>query len=120
LRKLIADLVLLEPAHSRDARSSIEELLREKNLSPQTIAFRTVVDALHVLEYLALVMTKDELRKRVDELRARNGALIDEAIELAKILAVALPEEEVERNLVQKLLDSLDIRIRGLFEFTKR
>jgi putative DNA methylase len=120
VEKANSDLVLLEPAHSRDARGSIEELLREKNLSPQTIAFRTAVDALHVLEYLALVMTKDELRKRVDELRARNGALIDEAIELAKILAAALPEEEVERSLAQRLLDSLGIGVGGLFEFARR
>jgi len=114
------DLTLLEPAHSRDARGSIEELLSEKNLSPQTTTFRTAVDALHVLEHLALVMTKDELRKRVEELRARNGALIDEAIELAKILAVALPEEEVERSLAQRLLDSLGIGVGGLFGFAKR
>jgi len=114
------DLTLLEPAYGRDARTSIEELLREKNLSPQSTMFRTAVDALHVLEYLVLVMTKDELRKRVDELRARNGALIDEAIELAKILAVALPEEEVERNLAQRLLDSLGIGVGGLFEFARR
>jgi hypothetical protein len=65
-------------------------------------------------------MTKDELRKRVDELRARNGALIDEAIELAKILAAALPEEEVERSLAQRLLDSLGIGVGGLFEFARR
>jgi putative DNA methylase len=114
------DLMLLEPAHSRDARGSIEELLREKNLSPQTTMFRTAVDVLHVLEYLALAITMDELRKRVEELRARNGALIDEAIELAKILALALPEEEVERTLAQKLLEALDIRVGGLFEFTRR
>jgi len=121
VEKADGDLTLLEPAYSKDARGSIEELLREKNLSPQTtIAFRTAVDALHVLEYLALVVTKDELRKRVDELRARNGALIDEAIELAKILAVALPEEEVERSLAQRLLDSLGIGVGGLFEFARR
>jgi adenine-specific DNA methylase len=110
----------LEPAHSRDARGSIEELLREKNLSQQTTTFRTAADALHVLEYLALVMTKDELRKRVDELRARNGVLIDEAIELTKILALALPEEEVEKGLAQKFLEALDVRVGGLFEYTRR
>jgi len=114
------DLMLLEPAHSRDARGSIEELLSEKNLSPQTTTFRTDVDALHVLEYLALAITKDELRKRVEELRARNGTLIDEAIELAKILALALPEEEVERTLAQRLLEALDIRVGGLFDYSKR
>jgi hypothetical protein len=41
--------------------------------------------------------------------------MIDEAIGLAKILAIALPNEEVERNLAQKLLDSLGVG--GLFEF---
>jgi putative DNA methylase len=114
------DLTLLEPVHGMDVGSSIEELLREKNLSPQTASFRSAVDALHVLEYLALVMTRDELRRRVDELRTRNGALIDEAIELAKILALALPKEDVERSLAEKLLEALDMRVGGLFDYSKR
>jgi len=109
------DLTLLEPAHGRNARNSIEELLREKGLNPQATTFRTAVDVLHVLEYLALVLKSDELKRRVDELRTRNGTMIDEAIGLAKILAIALPNEEVERNLAQKLLDSLGVG--GLFEF---
>jgi len=109
------DLTLLEPAHGRNARNSIEELLREKGLNPQATTFRTAVDVLHVLEYLALVLKSDELKRRVDELRTRNGAMIDEAIGLAKILAIALPNGEVERNLAQKLLDSLGVG--GLFEF---
>jgi len=110
------DLILLEPAHSRNARTSIEELLREKGLNPQATTFRTAVDVLHVLEYLALVLKSDELKRRVDELKTRNGAMIDEAIDLAKILVTALPNEEVERNLAQKLLDPLGVG--GLFEFT--
>jgi putative DNA methylase len=110
------DLTLLEPAHSRNARNSIEELLRDKGLNPQATTFRTAVDVLHVLEYLALVLKSDELKRRVDELKTRNGAMIDEAIDLAKILVTALPNEEVERNLAQKLLDPLGVG--GLFEFT--
>jgi putative DNA methylase len=109
------DLTLLEPAHGRNTRNSIEELLREKGLNPQATTFRTAVDVLHVLEYLALVLKSDELKRRVDELRTRNGAMINEAIDLAKILATVLPNEEVERNLAQKLLDSLGVG--GLFEF---
>ena len=110
-----SDLTLLEPAHSRDPRTSIEELLREKGLNPQATTFRTAVDVLHVLEYLALVLKSDELKRRVDEFRTRSGAMVDEAIGLAKILATVLPNEEVERNLAQKLLDSLGVG--GLFEF---
>ena len=111
------DLVLMEPAHMRDARTSIEELLRERNLNPQVSVFRSTVDTLHVLEYLALIMRGSEFKRRVDELRNRNVVLVDEAIDLAKVLATALPEDDVERGLAQSLLDSLGIRS-GLFKFT--
>jgi Adenine-specific DNA methylase containing a Zn-ribbon len=114
------DVVLMEPEQIGDIRMSIEELLREKNLNPTATVFRTSIDALHVLEYLALILISDEFRRRVDELRARNAGLIEEAIEVAKILVAALPEEEVERRLTQRLLDSLGIKIGGLFEFARR
>ena len=114
------DLVLLEPEQARDIRTSIEGLLREKNIDPTITLFRTAIDALHVLEYLAITMSSDELRRRVDEFRARNAGLIDEAIEITKILVLALPEEEVERRLAQSLLDALGIRVGGLFEFSRR
>jgi putative DNA methylase len=117
IEKADGDLTLLEPAHSRDARTSIEELLREKGLNPQATMFRTAVDVLHVLEYLALVLKSDELKRRVEELRTRSGAMVDEAIGLAKILATALPIEEVEGKLAKDLLDSLGVG--GLFEFAK-
>jgi hypothetical protein len=35
------DLTLLEPAHGRNARNSIEELLREKGLNPQATTLST-------------------------------------------------------------------------------
>jgi len=111
------DLVLLEPVHSRDARGSVEELLSEKEVSPQATAFRTPVDALHVLEYLTQAIKSEELRKRVDELRASNGAVIDEAIDLAKILADALPEDDVEKEPAQRLLEDLGIGGNGLSKF---
>jgi len=111
------DLTLLEPAQSRDRRTSIEELLREKGLNPQATTFRTAVDVLHVLEYLALVLKSDELKRRVDELRTRSGAMVDEAIGLAKILAKVLSPEEVERKLARTLVDSLGVG--DIYEFAK-
>jgi putative DNA methylase len=117
IEKADGDLTLLEPAHSRNARTSIEELLREKGLNPQATTFRTAVDVLHFLEYLALVLKSDELKRRVEELRTRSGAMVDEAIGLAKILAKVLPREEVEGNLTQNLLDSLGVG--GINEFAK-
>jgi len=117
IEKADGDLTLLEPAHSRNARTSIEELLREKGLNPQATTFRTAVDVLHVLEYLALVLKSDELKRRVDELRTRSDAMVDEAIGLAKILAKVLSPEEVEGYLTQKLLDSLGVG--DIYEFAK-
>jgi putative DNA methylase len=118
IEKADGDLTLLEPAQSRDRRISIEELLREKGLNPQATTFRTAVDVLHVLEYLALVLKSDELKRRVDELRTRSGAMVDEAIGLAKILAAVLSPEEVEGKLAKDLLDSLGVG--GIYEFAKR
>jgi len=117
IEKADGDLTLLEPAHSRNARTSIEELLREKGLNPQATTFRTAVDVLHVLEYLALVLKSDELKRRVDELRTRSGAMVDEAIGLAKILAKVLSPEEVEGKLARTLVDSLGVG--GINEFAK-
>jgi putative DNA methylase len=114
IEKADGDLTLLEPGQSRDRRTSIEELLREKGLNPQATTFRTAVDVLHVLEYLALVLKSDELKRRVDELRTRSGAMVDETIGLAKILVKVLSPEEVEGYLAQKLLESL-----GVDEFAK-
>ncbi len=117
IEKADGDLTLLEPAHSRNARTSIEELLREKGLNPQATTFRTAVDVLHVLEYLALVLKSDELKRRVDELRTRSGTMVDEAIGLAKILAKVLSPEEVEGKLARTLVDSLGVG--GIYEFAK-
>jgi len=117
IEKADGDLTLLEPAQSRDRRTSIEELLREKGLNPQATTFRTAVDVLHVLEYLALVLKSDELKRRVDELRTRSGTMVDEAIGLAKILAKVLSPEEVEGNLARTLVDSLGVG--GIHEFAK-
>jgi len=89
-------------------------------LNPQVTMFGSAVDVLHVLEYLALIMRSDELKKRVDELKSRNAALVSEAIDLAKVLATTLPEEDIEMNLARRILDSLGIRIGSLFEFTGR
>jgi len=117
IEKADGDLTLLEPAQSRDPRTSIEELLREKGLNPQATTFRTAVDVLHVLEYLALVLKSDELKRRVDELRTRSGTMVDEAIGLAKILAKVLSPEEVEGKLARTLVDSLGVG--GIYEFAK-
>jgi len=114
------DLVLLEPQSLRDARTAIEELLRERGLNPQATTFNAAVDVLHVLESLALVMRREELRRRVDELRSGNPVLVGEALDLARVLATTLSENDVERGLVLRVLEALDIRVGGLLEHTGR
>jgi len=118
--KVDGELVLLEPPYSRDVRASIEEVLREKNLDTIRATFRTPVDALHVLEYLALTLKSDEFKSRFSELRARSSGTIDEAVEITKILAAALPEEDVEKSLTHKLLEALNVKPGGLLNFTQR
>jgi len=119
--KVDDEWVLLEPVFSRDIRASIEEVLREKNVNPQVSSFRSPIDVLHVLEYLAITEKSDVFKKRVEEIKSKSGLLVDEAIAVMRVFKEALPEEDVERRLAEKVIESFRAYTgTGLTMFTRK
>ncbi len=116
--------VLLEPRSTKPRE--FEAFLRRKNLDPLLPRATTSIDVLHLLEYYALTMGRDQFRDKLDKLRKKIRAdFIDEAIGIAKILAHVLSEDEPERQAITRILEYLGIDIppskpkhRSLLEFT--
>jgi len=98
-------LVLVEPASSE--RSRLAELLDVRGVGLTNPNIRCVVDALHYTEYLAIACSRDEFRRRLDELKGTYPSYIEEALSLAKILAGVLPDEDVEKGLCEKIMEHL-------------
>ncbi len=97
---------LMEPV-SAD-RYKLEELLeaRKIGVSNET-KIKCTVDALHVLEYYALIYPADEYKRRIEDLRDKNPLEVNEAFSLAKILAKVLPDEDPEKQLCERILSPL-------------
>ncbi|MEM1878061.1 MAG: hypothetical protein QW669_04250, partial [Desulfurococcaceae archaeon] len=74
------------------------------------------VDLLHLLEYYAITLPKEEFRRRVEDIRGRAPMLFDEAVNLVKILAQGLVDEDPEKELVRKVMEGLEIRTPGTLE----
>jgi len=107
------ELELLEPEPDslteQSIRRALENLLHEKNLDPSKPEnFRTAVDALHYLELKAIQLTSDQFRKLFEDLRSRN-LRFSEAIDLAKVLHVALPDNDPEKVGCKRILQHLNM-----------
>ncbi|MDK6028880.1 DUF1156 domain-containing protein [Ignisphaera sp. 4213-co] len=98
---------LIEPEQSTDFVKSIEGVLMDKGLSASNPNIRCSIDALHILEYLASSLKRDQFRKRFDELRTRYPQHVEEAVALAKVLLGTLPENDVEYKAARALLEAL-------------
>ncbi|MEM4911138.1 MAG: DUF1156 domain-containing protein [Nanopusillaceae archaeon] len=109
--------VLLEPKWGvRDLRESIEDVLNAKYVNPRAPIVRTAVDLLHLLEYYAITLPKEEFRSRVEDIRGRVPMLFDEAVNLVRILAQGLIDEDPEKELARKVMEGLEIRTSGTLE----
>ncbi|MEM4003603.1 MAG: DUF1156 domain-containing protein, partial [Ignisphaera sp.] len=114
-------ITLLEPLHVEDPRRAVEATLIDRGLTPSAPSIRSSIDALHILEYLAISMPKDMFVKHYSELRSRSPQHVEEAIALAKILYSVLPENDSERKAVDTLLNSLgEAPQRGLLIYSKK
>jgi putative DNA methylase len=98
-------LVLVEPPSTEP--SKLAELLEARGVGYMNPNIRCVVDALHYTEYLAITSSRQEFRRRLDELKASYPSFVEEALSLAKILAKVLPEEDVEKKLCEKIVEHL-------------
>jgi len=109
--------ILLEPRWGvRSAREAIEDALSARDLKPRTPTLSTAIDVLHMLEYYAITLPRDEFRKRADDVKRRAPMLFDEAVNLAKILAQGLPSEDLERELAKQVVEALGIGAPGPLE----
>jgi putative DNA methylase len=109
-------LVLVEPPSAEP--SKLAELLEARGVGYMNPNMRCVVDALHYTEYLAVTCSRQEFRRRLDELKASYPSFVEEALSLAKILAKVLPEEDVEKKLCEKIVEHLSPVEEKLSEYT--
>jgi putative DNA methylase len=108
---------LLEPRWGmRSLRDSIEDTLTARNLNPREPSIATAIDTLHLLEYYAVTMPKEEFKRRADEIRGKVPALFDEAVALIRILASGLPAEDPERELTKQVMEGLGISTPGTLD----
>lgn len=102
--------VLLEPRWgSRSPRDAIGDALTVRGLSPRGPRTSTAVDVLHLLEFYATTLPKEEFKRKADELRGKGPGLFDEALALAKVLASSLPVEDPERELAKQVVEVLGL-----------
>jgi putative DNA methylase len=115
-------LILLEPRWGvRSLREAVEDALTVRNLDPRKLNVVTAIDVLHLLEYYAVTLPREEFRRKVDEVRGKVPALFDEATALARILASGLPAEDPERELAKQVLDALGATAPGALDsFVRR
>lgn len=99
-------LILVEPASTE--RSKLAELLEARGVGISEPKIRCAVDALHVLEYYAITYSRDEFKRKLDELKARYPAQVIEALSMARIMARVLPDTDVEKGLCNRVVGYLE------------
>ncbi|MEM1827660.1 MAG: DUF1156 domain-containing protein, partial [Desulfurococcaceae archaeon] len=96
-------LILLEPPSAE--KTKIAELLEAKGVgTSEEPNVRCTVDALHILEYYAITYSATEYVRRLEKLREKYPAQVNEALSLAKIFARVLPEDDPERRLCERVI----------------
>ncbi|MEM0192446.1 MAG: DUF1156 domain-containing protein, partial [Candidatus Korarchaeum sp.] len=96
-------LILLEPPSVEKAK--IMELLEARGVgASEEPNVRCAVDTLHLLEYYAVAYSAAEYMRRLEKLREKYPAQVNEALSLAKIFARVLPEDDPERRLCERVV----------------
>jgi len=99
---------LVEPPHRRgDPAEALRSLLAERGIDPRAPVARSAVDMFHLLEFYAVTLPRDELAKRIEDLRNRHPAFFDEAVSLASVLAHVLPSDDPEREFVRRVVEAV-------------
>ncbi|MEM4676465.1 MAG: DUF1156 domain-containing protein, partial [Candidatus Korarchaeota archaeon] len=96
---------LIEPQSTE--RSSLAEILEIRGINPENPRIRCTVDALHILEYYAITFSREEFKRRLEQLKSDYPAYVEEAQTLARILAKVLPKEDPEYSLCKRIIDYL-------------
>ncbi|MGC9086748.1 MAG: hypothetical protein ACP5IT_11200, partial [Thermoproteota archaeon] len=98
-------LVLMEPTSSE--RSKLAELLEVRGVGVSSPNIRCTVDALHFLEYLAVSFSREEFKRKLEELRTKFPSHVEDALIIARTMAKVLPSEDYEKNLCSRIVDYL-------------
>jgi putative DNA methylase len=104
---------IIEPPS--DERSKIAEILEVRGINPENPQIRCTIDALHTLEYYAATYSREEFKRKTEELKNAYPSHIEEALILAKILAKTLPKEDPEWSLCKRITDHLSPEQKPLF-----
>jgi putative DNA methylase len=105
--------MLIEPPS--DERSKLAELLEVRGVNPENPQIRCTVDALHTIEYYAAAYSRDDFRRKVEEITTTYPSYAEEALTLAKTLAKILPKEDPEWGICKRILEYLSPEQTRLF-----
>jgi putative DNA methylase len=109
--------VLLEPKWgANDPKDAIGDALTTRGLNPRELRMETAVDVLHLLEFYATTLPREEFKRRSEEVKGREPRLFDEAVVLARVLASSLPAEDPERELAKQVMEALGLATPGTLE----
>jgi putative DNA methylase len=97
--------ILIEPPS--DERSKLAELLEVRGVNPENPQIRCTVDALHTIEYYAAAYSRDDFRRKFEEITTTYPSYAEEALTLAKILAKILPKEDPEWGICKRIVEYL-------------
>jgi putative DNA methylase len=97
--------MLIEPPS--DECSKLAELLEVRGVNPENPQIRCTVDALHTIEYYAAAYSRDDFRRKVEEITTTYPSYAEEALTLAKTLAKILPKEDPEWGICKRILEYL-------------
>ncbi|MEM2787820.1 MAG: hypothetical protein QXJ58_06085, partial [Archaeoglobaceae archaeon] len=104
---------LIEPLSAE--RSSLAEILEIRGINIENPQIRCTVDALHTLEYYAATFSREEFKRKLEQLKNDYPAYMEEAQTLAKILVKTLSKEDPEYSLCKRIVDYLSPEQKTLF-----
>jgi putative DNA methylase len=111
-------LALMEPTSAE--RSKLAELLETRGIGATEPKPRCTVDALHVLEYFAVIHPREEFKRKLEELKASYPAHVEDALTMARIMAKVLPPEDIEKGLCSRIIEYLEPITPKLSKFTSK
>ncbi|MEM0319175.1 MAG: DUF1156 domain-containing protein [Fervidicoccaceae archaeon] len=104
---------LIEPPSTE--RSSLAEILEIRGINPEKPEIRCTIDALHMLEYYVATFSREEFKRKLEQLKNDYPTYVEEALTLAKILVKTLSKEDPEYSLCNRMIDYLSPRDKTLF-----
>ena len=96
-----------EPATAE--KKSFDDLLEKKDINPAKPIIQTSVDALHLLEYYSITLPLNSFLTKFSQLKEEYSSEVEEAINIAAILAKVLPSTDPEKKACEEII----ARIKG-------